>query len=221
MLAVVDDIQRTLAGLAGGLGDMAVATSLVPDVMDGNELVGQERLICHSFRHPRRRAEFLAGRVAARRALRVYLGGWAEGVEVGKHASGAPIVAGYPDLRLSISHSNRVAVAIAAHFSVGVDIELCAPRPESFTRHFFTQNERQGVARTPTRDRQPLLSSLWTRKEAVCKVGHWGGRLVFSDLDCLGDLVTVDGRSIRVASARHSGYAMSVAVDHRGDAFHG
>ena len=99
MLATVENIQGRLADLAGGLGDMAVATSLVPEVVDGNSLVGQERVICHSFRHPRRQAEFLAGRLAARRALGVYLGGRAVGLEVGKNASGAPIVAGHPDLR--------------------------------------------------------------------------------------------------------------------------
>ncbi|MEU5996849.1 MULTISPECIES: holo-ACP synthase [unclassified Streptomyces] len=79
---------------------------------------------------PRHRAYCMAGRVAAKEAVRKALGGYGEGlgwrdVEIGRDASGAPVPrltgradeamrrAGYSGLHMSISHEAGVAVAIA------------------------------------------------------------------------------------------------------------
>jgi phosphopantetheinyl transferase len=218
MPAQAAQIERALAELARALGEVAVASvaiaaeAALAAAPGFPGLLGEEARIFARHRSPRRRAEFLAGRRAARRAVALALGASGDAaVEIGEDALGAPAVRGHPGLRVSISHSHAVAVAIAAPFAVGVDLELDEPRPEALARLFFTPAERGRVAAAPAPERQALVSELWTRKEAAAKVGRWGGRLPFGSLDCSGETVTVRGRHIALRSARAAGYALSVA----------
>ncbi|MGW6062254.1 holo-ACP synthase [Streptomyces sp. NPDC055189] len=88
-----------------------------------------EQALCDDA-SPRHRAQRMAGRLAAKEAVRKALGGYGEGlawrdVEIGRDASGAPVPrlvgradeafrrAGYRGLHVSISHEAGVAVAIA------------------------------------------------------------------------------------------------------------
>lgn len=88
-----------------------------------------ERALCEGT-SPRHRAYCMAGRIAAKEAVRKALGGYGAGlgwrdVEIGRDASGAPVPrligradaafrsAGYGGLHVSISHEAGVAVAIA------------------------------------------------------------------------------------------------------------
>lgn len=222
MLDAMGQIERALEALARALGDVAVASvslagapPLLEAARAGEALVGEERALYEGFRHPRRRAEFLAGRIAARRAAARALGRASGGgrLEIARDPSGAPCLKGHPALQLSISHSHDVAVAVAAPFAVGVDVEVDAPRPAALARCFFCAAERERLATAPEAERQGLVNLLWTRKEAASKVGRWGGRLPFATLDCSGETIDVFGRRIAVRSARAAGYAMSVAGD--------
>jgi 4'-phosphopantetheinyl transferase len=227
MFAPIARIERALMDLADIVGNASVATSEVPDALtflrqdDLAQLVGQEQSLYHRLREPRRRAQFIAGRVAARRALGVFLGETtAAGVPIGKAASGAPHVDGHGSLCVSISHSEDVAVAVVAPFPIGVDIELDAPRPDSFARLFFTSAERRRISLASDEERHTVINTLWTRKEAACKVGQWGGRLPFSRLDCSEDAVTTQGSLLDVRSTGAANYRMSLAIFH-GRAAHG
>ncbi|HYD40901.1 MAG TPA: 4'-phosphopantetheinyl transferase superfamily protein [Anaeromyxobacter sp.] len=255
MLASLAQLERVLARLARGLGDVAVAIgpvlvdracgencsgfALAPSAgrarllrwlsTSGREnplvlslskgerempdsLLGEERALWARHRSPRRRAEFLAGRIAARRAVAQALGEEREAeLEIGRDPTGAPSVRGHPALHVSISHSHGLAAAVAAPFAVGVDLERTEPRPEAFARMFFTDAEHERLAAVPGPEREELLHVLWTRKEAASKVGRWGGRLPFGTLDCSGETVTVSGRRIALRSAFTAGYALSVA----------
>ncbi|MEU5953059.1 holo-ACP synthase [Streptomyces sp. NPDC047525] len=88
-----------------------------------------ERALCEGT-SPRHRAYCMAGRIAAKEAVRKAFGGYGEGlgwrdVEIGRDASGAPVPrltgradeafrrAAYSGLHVSISHEAGVAVAIA------------------------------------------------------------------------------------------------------------
>jgi 4'-phosphopantetheinyl transferase len=214
-------LERVLAGVARALGDVAVACAPVggPSGAAGplaeaapEALVGQERGLYLRYRTPGRRAQFLAGRIAARRALALALGRPpAAAPEIGRDSAGAPVVNDHPGLQVSISHSHGLAVAVAAPFAVGVDLELDEPRPEALARHFFSAAERAALAAAPAAARQALVTELWTRKEAAAKVGRWGGRLPFAALDCTGEALTVSGRRIGLRSARAGGYALCVA----------
>jgi phosphopantetheinyl transferase len=150
--------------------------------------------------------------MAARRAVGIALG-LPEGaaVEIGREPSGCPCVQGHAGVRVSIAHSSGMAVAVAARFAIGVDLELDAPRPAALARFFLSRCERDRLADAAEPTRQGLLNVLWTRKEAASKVGGWGGRLAFAALDCSGECVTVGDRQIALRSARAAGYALSVA----------
>lgn len=213
MLASVAQLERVLARLARGLGEVAVAIAPVAgDREDTGALVGEEHRIYARYRSPRRRAEFLAGRIAARRAVaRALCDERGAELEIGKDPTGAPSVVGHPALHVSISHSHALAAAIAAPFAVGVDLERTEPRPAAFARLFFTDAEHERLATVPEPEREELLHVLWTRKEAASKVGRWGGRLPFGTLDCSGETVTVSGRTIALRSGFTAGYALSVA----------
>jgi 4'-phosphopantetheinyl transferase len=227
MFAPIATIERALMDLADIVGNVSVATAAVPHALtfvqqdDGAHLVGHERSLCHRLREPRRRAQFIAGRVAARRALGVFLGEpTAAGVPIGKGASGAPHVDGHGSLCVSISHSEDVAVAVVAPFPIGVDIELDAPRPDSFARLFFTSAERRRISLASDEERNTVINTLWTRKEAACKVGLWGGRLSFASLDCSEDAITAQGKLLDVRSTGAANYRISLATFH-GRAAHG
>lgn len=213
MLAQLAQLERVLGRVARALGEVAVAIVPVESERDeANALLGEERDLHAAYRSPRRRAEFLAGRIAARRAVALALGEErGAALEIGKDATGAPSVRGHPALHVSISHSSALAVAIAAPFAVGVDVERTEPRPETFARFFFTEAEHERLAAVPAPQREELLHVLWTRKEAASKVGRWGGRLPFGSLDCSGEIVTVSGCRIALRSAFTAGYALSVA----------
>jgi holo-[acyl-carrier protein] synthase len=92
-------------------------------------LTVHERALCDDG-SPRHRASRMAGRIAAKEAVRKALGGYGDGcgwqdVEIGRDASGAPVPrltgradeafrrASYSGLHVSISHEAGVAVAIA------------------------------------------------------------------------------------------------------------
>lgn len=214
-------LEPVLARIARALGDVAAACAPVPAGPERlaeaaaapGALLGEERALYVRFRSPRRRAQFLAGRSAVRRAVAAALGqpGAAAALEIGQGSTGSPVVKGLPDLQVSISHSHGLAVAVAAPFPVGVDLELDEPRPDALARYFLTSAEHVELAAAPAEARQGLVSVLWTRKEAAAKVGGWGGRIAFAALDCSREAVTISGRRIALRSASAAGYALSVA----------
>lgn len=115
--------------------------------------------------HPRRRADFLAGRLAARAALQ-QLG--APSPAVGRHGAAPAWPPGYCG---SISHGAGRAVAIAATAppwrALGVDVQACigADRMRAL-RHALTLDE----ARACERDADPWAwTRAWAAKEAAYK----------------------------------------------------
>jgi phosphopantetheinyl transferase len=116
---------------------------------------------------PKRIADRIAGRVAAKQALSRLTGVPPHAIRIPQAASGEPIaeVPGWPDVRVSLSHREGTAVAVAVRTGrVGVDLEAIGPRPESFVEHWFSVDERRvasGDAMT--------LTLMWAIKEAVLK----------------------------------------------------
>jgi 4'-phosphopantetheinyl transferase len=94
-------------------------------------------------------------------------------------------------VEFNLSHSSvHVAIAVADHVAVGIDIEGGLPQdPDGIARRFFTEAERQAPL---TRD---AFLRLWTRKEAAMKVGGRGlaAGLAF---DVLADRVELDDGSV-------------------------
>ncbi|MEQ1504211.1 MAG: SDR family NAD(P)-dependent oxidoreductase, partial [Myxococcota bacterium] len=114
----------------------------------------------------RRVRDRVAGRMAAKRALGALTGVDPLEIRVWTADSGEPIAAvpGHPDVRVSISHREGRAVAVAvAAGRVGVDLEKVEPRPESFGRTWFRDDEQALTA-------DPASQTVgWAVKEAVLK----------------------------------------------------
>jgi 4'-phosphopantetheinyl transferase len=128
------------------------------------------------LKHPKRRRDFLAGRLAAKRLAARYLR--ERGIEPPPPAeiSVLNLGDGSPVLRLaeafgeapaiSISHwrGGGVAAAVEPGGRVGVDVESVEERPASFVEVFAHPDERPGL-------RSPLDETrLWTLKEAALKL---------------------------------------------------
>lgn len=149
-----------------------------------------EAEVLSGLRFPKRRRDWLAGRIAAKSAV----GGWLrqrgvvlspERIEVLPAESGAPALrlpAGCPVPSLSISHDRfgGAAAADAEGGLVGIDVESIEPRSPGFLETVAHESERPGL------DDDAALTELWTAKEAVAKllgtgltVGFWDIRLVF------------------------------------------
>lgn len=180
-----------------------------------------ERLLCAServtFSHCRcskRRAEYLAGRVAAKRAAARALGRTdPTELEIVKLASGAPALTRHPELRVSIAHSARFALAMVSNHPIGIDLERENQRTQALVSWFFHELELKQLSCKRGPHWHALVNLLWTRKEAAAKLGHWGGSLEFSQLDCSRPRIQVGPMAIRLKSLSSSGYVFSAAYE--------
>ncbi|XOV68966.1 MAG: 4'-phosphopantetheinyl transferase family protein [Fluviicola sp.] len=158
------------------------------DVLTDSEL---ERY--HTFRHPKRKREFIATR-----ALRHELYG-------NKHIhytpEGAPYI--HTDTFISISHSkNVVAIAENHEFPIGLDLEPLRPNIQRVMHKFLSEEE---LVNFDCNDIQ-LLTSIWSAKETLYKLAgrkqiifrdelhisrinnQWKGRIVNPKHDLLVNL---------------------------------
>jgi phosphopantetheinyl transferase len=197
--------------------------TIAPIPKTPTEMAEAERLLCARERIQfsrchcgKRRSEFLAGRVAAKRAVARALGRTdASEIEIVKQMNGAPAVVHRPEIRVSISHSASLALAIASTQPIGVDLEQESPRAHELVTWFFSERELKQLDTKRGPDWHRLVNLLWTRKEAAAKVGHWGGSLAFSRLDCSRSELQVGATTIRLKSVRSRGYVLSVAYEDR------
>ena len=120
-----------------------------------------------AFRFPKRRAEWLLGRLAAKRALAALLA--AEEGELGSWRPGRlPLrfsARRAPPVTLSLSHRagvGSVAVRPGAD-ALGCDVELVERRSEAFVRDYLDADERARVEARHA-DRDWLVPLLWSAK---------------------------------------------------------
>jgi 4'-phosphopantetheinyl transferase EntD len=122
----------------------------------------------------KRRREWLAGRLAAKLALRRWCRacGMAppplDGLAIhGRDGATGPPVSPIGG-SVSISHSHDFATAVAGSVPVGVDIERLRPFSASVRAMFLGEAERVWLSRAETE--RPYLPTLgWAFKEAFCK----------------------------------------------------
>jgi acyl transferase domain-containing protein/phosphopantetheinyl transferase len=158
------------------LDDLAIPT--VDDVLR-RYLSSPERAELEQLPPPRRRSR-LAGRIAAKDAIRRLL--FERGcealfpveVELTSAPNGRPLVRGDlgVDVRVSIAHTRGTAVALAAvGYDPGIDVEEIAPRGEGFERLALAEAES---ALLPEESRAEWLTRFWCAKEAVGKANGTG-----------------------------------------------
>lgn len=149
---------------------VGVGVSAVGDPVVGEPVVGgepaQEGTILAGTAGPARRAEFAAGRLAARRALTSFLG---SATSLGRAANGA--VAWPEEVDGSLAHTRGAAVAIVTGrgYGIGIDLEEtgAATASRAALTRSLTEWERADVAAGPA----PELAALaaFCAKEAIYK----------------------------------------------------
>jgi 4'-phosphopantetheinyl transferase len=128
--------------------------------------------------HPRRRLSFLRGRMAAKEAL-VRIGG--EGAthhafEIVPGVFEQPLVRGpVPNLGVSLSHTDALAVAIAFPEShpLGLDLERVSSENHAVLREQMTSDELDRMLSLDVAEPE-ALTMLWAAKEALSKVLRGG-----------------------------------------------
>ncbi len=133
-----------------------------------------ERAALAQCRTDKRRREFVAGRLAAHRALELLApGAHAEVMaRIDGQDAGRPLWSPERGLALSISHSAGLAVAAVAHGGpLGVDLERTLEVGEAFLEEAFSPGEREGYVSLCEGWMDPTTAA-WAMKEAVLKV--WG-----------------------------------------------
>jgi 4'-phosphopantetheinyl transferase EntD len=154
----------------------------------------EERRIFHSLRSTTRRLDWCAGHIAAKRAVMALLPITDPAkLHIDTGERGEPVVAVFPgaDIRLSLSHRDARALAVAAEpgLRVGVDLERDEAIPASRARYFLTERERR-------QETSLGLARLWALKEAAWKALDCDARLPFASLELCFD---EGGRVIAVA----------------------
>ena len=141
---------------------------------DGATLSPLEREGLARCRTDKRRREFVAGRLAAHRALallepeaRAEVTAREDGPDAGR-----PCFSPGHGLALSISHSAELAVAaVARGGALGVDLEQRVEAGGAFLEEAFAPGELQGYVPVCAGHLDPVTAA-WALKEAVLKV--WG-----------------------------------------------
>ena len=201
------------------------AVAIVPMTGDGPPvwlLSPSERRHAAALRVPKRRAEWLAGRAAAKRAcLELFDPPPSPAtLECVRGPGGAlrVVVAGATvhDLSVTIAHTGGVAGAVAARqAAAGFDIEPLAPLDPALVRRAFSETERADVATAPSAaEGQQRALRLWTAKEAVLKalrVGlRWAPAWVEVELD--SGRAQARGALFRVETVVTPSYVAAVAL---------
>jgi len=208
------------AGVSFAVQAIRSATELDALAWDATHyLCGTERERFALLRSNKRKAEFCAGRIAAKRLLmRPQFGLAPSSFEIERTSSGAPRLCFGDESHkraphLSITHSAGFAVVVAAPFPVGIDLEQVEPRPDSFIQYFLCDAERSRVAGLASEQRDVAVNRFWSSKEAISKVHGWGSRLPLQALDCTLERISFAGYDFHCASAVRAGFVASLAYE--------
>ncbi len=228
---------RQVLGLANPVTFAHIDINLLNEVIKaGNlaledELCAEELDVLNSLTQPKRRTEWLAGRLAAKTALQLIALPQAarnRELHIGSSNDGKPFVVQSNDLPLnpcpqvSISHSGAVAIASASIGSpIGVDVERIDPSIIDLKDEFTCDEE---VARWVAREHDDTihaLTAIWAVKEAcrkalgpatctmrdlVLQESRTEDAYVIATLGCGND------HSARAVCFTHEGYVYAVAL---------
>lgn len=134
--------------------------------------------------YPKRRQEWLAGRICAKQTLRAFLRHSPKVPFIPEHnqcrvaseESGRPYFHPLPEMtfpfpELSITHSKSFAAALASRTSCGIDIQHPGEGLGRVKERFCTEEEEQRIEQSfPHLPQLSRLALLWTGKEAIKKM---------------------------------------------------
>lgn len=134
-------------------------------------LTPEEQAALAHYSVPKRRREWLLGRLAAKEAIAGLTGLPLEMVAIRKLPGGRPAFHlpedRLPGWHLSISHSHGWAAALVAPGPAGVDLELLRELPEGGHRFYLSEAEREWLAGRPLGPHGAVI--VWALKEAAFK----------------------------------------------------
>lgn len=180
---IAADAAAALArALTAALPRAGAAVVVLPIAAASAEELGpEERNRAAAFRVPKRRAEWVGGRIAARRALTA--AGLADrgSPTIATGPAGEPVVkasAGTPLPGVSIAHAGGLAAALAfpAGCRMGIDVEPVAATEPGLAALALTPGEvlLLSAATSAGADPTEALLRCWTAKEAAIKVTRTG-----------------------------------------------
>ncbi len=142
-------------------------------------LSADERARAARFRRPVDRARSIAARVALRELLGGYLGRAPAAIRFVAGPHGKPALEagfGVAAPRFNVAHSGRLVLLAFAACDVGVDVEEVrrGVEVEDLARRFFSADEADALAASPSAGRARLFFRIWTRKEAFLKAHGTG-----------------------------------------------
>ncbi len=154
----------------------------------------REQAYYDTLKLPKRRTEWLGGRIALKKVITQCTPYAFKQIEVlPQEKSGKPelvLEEKSPNLPFSITHSHGYAVAAAAPQAryIGIDLEKVAHRINAWKQDFFHPSEL-------TEDTDTFLTALWTQKESVVKLLGTGLTLNSFEIRCVGGNVQFFGRA--------------------------
>lgn len=162
--------------------DLLIYSESIDD-LTGNEtkhLSSKENSEFIKFKINKRKMEWLAGRISAKRACYAILSEKynlkpnLNEIEISNEKDRAPIVtlpSSYPkSFRVSITHANSFAVCGVTddpNIFPGVDLVYNEPRNKLMLKDFFNDHEKELIIKSTNADE--AINSLWAVKEAVSK----------------------------------------------------
>ena len=128
------------------------------------------------FSYPKRRREWLGGRIAAKAAMLELnkpdrMHGRLQQLSILPDDHGRPIADTMEDISISISHSGRFAVGLAVRRETcGIDLQQISSKLPGLTDRFASSRELTVLAGVPVLgDQTTRLTMLWAAKEALKK----------------------------------------------------
>jgi len=210
-----DDLVCTVLDLSATPDDAEALWELAPVSLAPDELE-----TWRSFRLPKRRREWLMGRLAAKEAVRLRLmrsdfpsrpearpspPPSRREIVVRTDERGRPSAG--PAIALSIAHTEGIAVAAVATRAVGIgiDVERLDRRRGDYERGAFTDDERRRLDAGPADRRAERALRLFCAKEAAAKatgLGLMGSPLNLHLVACDAEVARVELRPVgRLAEA--------------------
>ena len=159
---------------------------LISDSVDGRLSV-EEWNRFRQMRFPKRRIEWLSGRLAAKKLIVTCVPDMENvpfaQITIANSAAGAPYARTADKIlpiQLSISHREgwaAAAVSLNTGISQGIDLEWVEDHPVSFYEDFFTADEVRALGEYAAKQRAWVGSLMWSAKEAVLKALGQGLRM--------------------------------------------
>lgn len=142
-------------------GDAEAAEALLSD---------EERARAARFLRPQDRARYMLAHAGMRRLLGRSVGRDPAGLRFRIEPGGKPALADIEGLSFNLSHAGgHAALAIAAGFGVGIDLEAVRPIDDATMERALSPAERDRLRAMPSAARGQAFFRFWTRKEAVAK----------------------------------------------------